>query len=93
MLGDEHRRSRVYASCLDVLRTVPTCSLWFRGFKDKNTMRGCIQGSKITNKLQRKYLEVKKQETTYDSQVPAQNATINVPLMFLENEIKEVRDG
>ena len=39
MLGDEHGRSRVYASFLDVLRTVPTWSLWFRGFKDKNDAR------------------------------------------------------
>ena len=93
MLGVENRGSKVYASCLDVLRALATWSLWFRRFKDKNTMRGCIQVSKTTNRLQRNYLEVKKQEATYDSQVPAQNATINVPLMFLENEIKEVRDG
>ena len=63
--------SKVYASCLDVLRTLATCSLWFRGFKDKKTMRGCIQVSKTTNRLQRNYLEVKTQEATYDSQDPA----------------------
>ena len=70
MLGGENRRSKVYASCLDVLRTLATCSLWFRGFKDKNTMHECIQVSKTTNKLQRRYLEVKKREAASDSEVP-----------------------
>ena len=71
MLGGENVRSKVYASCLGVLRTLATCSFWVRGFKDKNTMHGCTQGSETTNKLQRMYWEVKKQEPTYDSQVPS----------------------
>ena len=64
MLRSEHIRSKVYASCLEVLRTLATCSFWFRRFKDKSMLHGCIQGSKTTNKLQRRYLEVKKQERT-----------------------------
>ena len=55
MLGGENVRSKVYASCLRVLRTLATCSSWVRGFKDKNTTHGCTQGSKITNELQRMY--------------------------------------
>ena len=64
MLRSEHIRSKVYASYLEVLRKLATCSFWFRRFKDKSTLRGCIQGSKTINKLQRRYLEVKKQEGT-----------------------------
>ena len=64
MLRSEYIRSKVYASYLEVLRKLATCSFWFRRFKDKSTLRGCIQGSKTINKLQRRYLEVKKQEGT-----------------------------
>ena len=70
MLGGEKRKSKVYASCLDVLGKLATSSVWIRGFKDKHMLRGCIQGSKTTSKLQRRYLEIK-QETTFDSQVPS----------------------
>ena len=70
MLVGEIRRSKVYASCLDVLRKLATCTFWVRRFKNKRTLRRCIQGSKTTNKLQRRYLEVKQQESTCDSQVP-----------------------
>ena len=55
MLGGGNVRSKVYASCLEVLRTLATCSFWVRGFKDKNTMHECTQGSKTTYKLQRMY--------------------------------------
>ena len=54
MLGGEHRRSKVYASCLEVLRKLETCSFCFKGFKDKNTLHGLSQGSKTRNNLQRK---------------------------------------
>ena len=64
MLRSEYIRSKVYGSYLEVLRKLATCSFWFRRFKDKSTLRGCIQGSKTINKLQRRYLEVKKQEGT-----------------------------
>ena len=64
MVKSEHIRSKVYASGLKVLRKLATCSFSFRKFKDKSTLRGCIQGSKTINKLQRRYLEVKKQEGT-----------------------------
>ena len=62
MLRSEYIRSKVYASYLEVLRKLATCSFWFRRFKDKSTLRGCIQGSKTINKLQRRYLKVKKHE-------------------------------
>ena len=55
MLGGGNVRSKVYASCLEVFRTLATCSFWVRGFKDKNTMHECTQGSKTTYKLQRMY--------------------------------------
>ena len=71
MLRGEIRISKVYASCLDVLRKLATCTFWVRQFKNKNTLRRCIQGSKTTNKLQRRYLEVKQQEATCDSQIPS----------------------
>ena len=69
MLGGENRRSKVYTSCLEVLRKLGTCSVWVWGLKDKNPLRWCIPGSKTTNKLQRRYFEVKKREATYDSQL------------------------
>ena len=55
MLGGGNVRSKVSASCLEVLRTLATCSFWVRGFKDKNTVHECTQGSKTTYKLQRMY--------------------------------------
>ena len=64
MLGAKYRRSKVYASCLEVLRKLPTWSFCFSGDKDKNTLRRCIQGSKTRNNLQRRYLQIEKQETT-----------------------------
>ena len=69
MLGGEHKRSKVYASYLEVLRKLTTCSVWIRVFKDKIRLHGFVQGSKTTNKLQKRYLEVKKQEATYDWQL------------------------
>ena len=69
MLGGEHRRSKVYASCLDVLRKLPTCSFCFRGYKDKNTLCRCIQGSKTRNNLQKRYLQITKEEAAYESQI------------------------
>ena len=71
MLRGEHIRKKVYASCLEVLRKLATWGSWVRRFKDKNTVRVCIQGSKTTNKLQRKYLEGIKLEATFDTQVPS----------------------
>ena len=41
----------------------------FRGFKDKKTLHKCIKASQTKNKLERKYLEVEKQEATYESQI------------------------
>ena len=38
-------------------------------FEDKNTLSGCIEGSKTRNNLQRTYLQIKKQEVTYESQL------------------------
>ena len=64
MLRSEHIRSKVYGSYLEVLRKLATCSFWFRRFKDKSTLRESIQGFKTIRKLQRRYLEVKKQEGT-----------------------------
>ena len=63
MVGSENRRSKIYASCSEVLRKLATCSFWVGGFKENHTLCGCIQGSKTTNKLQRRCLEVKKQES------------------------------
>ena len=60
--------------------------------KDKNTLCRCIQGSKTRNNLQTKYLEVKKQEATYDSELSSLKRN-SVPAMSLENEISKVRDG
>ena len=69
MLGGEHRRSKVYASCLDVLRKLPTCSFCFRGYKDKNTLCRCIQGLKRRNNLQKRYLQIKMEEIACESQI------------------------
>ena len=35
VLVGEIRRSKVYASCLDVLRKLATCTFWVRRFKNK----------------------------------------------------------
>ena len=91
MLGGEHRRSKVYASCLEVLRKLGTYSFCFRGFKVKNTLRRCIQGSKTRNNLQRRYLQIKNEEAAYESQM--QNAKNTVAAMSLENETSQVRYG
>ena len=69
MVGSEKRRSKIYASCSEVLRKLATCNFWVGGFKENHTLCGCIQGSKTTNKFQRRCLEVKKQEPTYEPQV------------------------
>ena len=61
--------SKTYASCSEVLRKLATCGFWVGGFKENHTLCGCIQGSKTTNKLQRRCLEVKKQEPTYELQI------------------------
>ena len=68
MLGGGHK---VYVSCLEVLKKQATYNFWVRKFNDKNMLFVCIQGLKTTKKLQRNYLEGKKQEATYDSQVPS----------------------
>ena len=91
MLGGEHRRSKVYASCLEVLRKLATSTFCFRGFKVKNTVRRCIQGSKGRNNLQRRYLQIKNEEAAYESQM--QNAKKTVAAMSLENETSQVRYG
>ena len=41
----------------------------FRGFKDKNTLCWCIKEPKTRNKLKGRYLELKKQEANYESQI------------------------
>ena len=43
-------RSKVYASCLGVLKKLAIPSFRFTGFKNKNTLHGCIQGFKTRNK-------------------------------------------
>ena len=62
----ENRKSKLYASDLEVLRKLATSSVWVRGFKDKIKLRGFAQGPKTTNNLQGRCLEVKKQKTTCD---------------------------
>ena len=69
MLRGEYVRSKGYASCLRVLRKLGTWTFRFRVFKDKKTLHECIEASQIKNKLQRRYLEVEKQDATYESQV------------------------
>ena len=93
MLGGEHRRSKVYASCLEVLRKLGTYSFCFRGFKVKNTLRRCIQGSKTRNNLQRRYLQIKNEEVAYESQISSLNAKNTGAAMSLENETSQVRYG
>ena len=68
-LEGEHRISNVYGSCLEVLRKLPTCSFCFRGYKDKNTLCRCIQGSKRRNNLQKRYLQIKKEEAAHESPI------------------------
>ena len=60
--------SKTYASCSEVLRKLATCGFWVGGFKENHTLCGCIQGSKTTNKLQRRY--VKQQQAIDDQRVP-----------------------
>ena len=69
MLRDEYVRSKVYASCLRVLRKLATCTFWFRGFKDKKMLHECIKASQTKNKLQKRNLVVEKQEATYESSI------------------------
>ena len=69
MLRDEYIRNKVYASCLWVFRKLATCTFRFRGFKNKKTLREWIEASQTKNKVQRRYLEVAKQEATYESQI------------------------
>ena len=71
MLGGGQKKNKAYASCSEVLKNLATYNFWVRRFNDKNTLFVFIQDSKTTNKLQRKYLEGKKLEVTYDSQVPS----------------------
>ena len=66
MLGGEYRRSKVYASCLEVLRKLATCTFCFRGFKVKNTLCRCIQGSKTRNNPQGRYSQIKNKEAAYE---------------------------
>ena len=66
LLESENRRAKLYASDLEVLRKPATGSIWVRGLNDKIKLQGFVQGSTTTNKLQKRYLEVKKQEATYD---------------------------
>ena len=93
MLGGGNVRSKVYASCLEVFRTLATCSFWVRGFKDKNTMHECTQGSKTHISYRECIERLKSKNPHMNHKYPASNATNNVPVMSLENEIKEVRDG
>ena len=46
MLGGEHRRSKVYASCLEVLRKLPTCSFTFRCLKTKTRFADVFKARK-----------------------------------------------
>ena len=69
MLRDEYIRNTVYESCLWVFRKLATWTFRFRGFKDKKTVPKCIEASQTKNKLRRQYLEVEKQEATYESQI------------------------
>ena len=69
MLRDAYIRDKVYASCLWVFRNLATWIFRFRGFKDRKTLRECIEASQTNNKVQRWYLEVEKQEATYESQI------------------------
>ena len=69
MLRDEYIRNTVYESCLWVFRKLATWTFRFRGFKDKKAVPKCIEASQTKNKLQRQYLEVEKQEATYESQI------------------------
>ena len=68
-LEREHRRCKVYASCLEALRKLSTCGFSLRGYRDKNTIRRCIQGSKTRNNLQKRYLQLTNEEAAYESQI------------------------
>ena len=67
MLGGENGKSKVYASCLEVWRKLATYSFCSEDLNNKNTPN--IEGSKTRNNLQRRYLEVKKQEAAFESQL------------------------
>ena len=68
-LEREHRRCKVYASCLEPLRKLSTCVFSLRDYKDKNTIRRSIQGSKTRNNLQKRYLQITKEEAAYESEM------------------------
>ena len=70
-LEREHRRCKVYASCLEPLRKLSTCGFSLSDYKDKNknTIRRCIQGSKTRNNLQKRYLQITNEEAAYESQM------------------------
>ena len=94
-LEREHRRCKVYASCLEALRKLSTCCFSLRGYRDKNTIRRCIQGSKTRNNLQKRYLQITKEEAAYlrvtNIQLKMQETLI--PVMSLENQTSQVRYG
>ena len=93
MLGGEHIRKKVCASCLGVLRKLATCSSWVTRFKEKDTVRVCIQGSKSTNKLERKYLEGNMLEASYDLQVLSLKCNKQCNGEVFRELNSEVRDG
>ena len=68
-LEREHRRCKVYASRLEALRKLSTCCFSLRAYRDKNTIRRCIQGSKTRNNLQKRYLQLTNEEAAYESQI------------------------
>ena len=46
-----HHDTLLLADVLGVVRKLATCTFWLRQCKEKNMLRGCIQGPKTRNKL------------------------------------------
>ena len=65
MLRGEHMRRKLYACCLGIFKNLANWSFWFTSSENKNLLPRCIYGLKGESKLQRRYLDIQKQEGNY----------------------------
>ena len=69
MLRGEHIRRKLYASYVGIFKNLRTCSFRFTSSENRNTLPGSIKGLKGESKLQRRYLDIKKQEGNYEQRL------------------------
>ena len=69
MLRGEHIRRKLYASYVGISENLRSSSFRFTSSEKTNTLPGCIKGLKGESKLQRRYLDIKKQEGNYEQRL------------------------